>query len=259
MGADYTTVTELPGNRATKEQLERLYHRYRFAFEFCKGKDVLEVACGAGMGLGYLAKAANRVVGGDIDEKILDIALNTYHGRTDIEILRLDAQYLPFRDSSFDVVLVYEAIYYFSKAEKFISEVHRVLRKGGLLIVAMVNKDWSEFNPSPFGTRYFSAPELYKLFGKQFHTVEIYGAFPTSSNTLKDKLISLIRKVSVTFHLIPKTMKGKEHFKRLFYGKLIPIPAEVANGNSEYVPATTIPVNTSSSQYKIIYAVAHAG
>ena len=43
---------------------------------FCFAKednelDVLEVACGGGIGLGYLARTAKKVVGGDIDETIL--------------------------------------------------------------------------------------------------------------------------------------------------------------------------------------------
>jgi len=33
---DYSTVTELPGQRASREQLERLYHRYEFAFTLIK-------------------------------------------------------------------------------------------------------------------------------------------------------------------------------------------------------------------------------
>lgn len=66
---EYGDVTETPDTKASSEQLTRLYTRYRFASEFCKDKDVLEVACGAGLGLGYLARFAKRVVGGDYDEK----------------------------------------------------------------------------------------------------------------------------------------------------------------------------------------------
>ena len=58
----YITVTEMPGNKATKENIEMLYTRYKWASQFIEGKDVLEVACGAGQGLGYLAKKAKKVV-----------------------------------------------------------------------------------------------------------------------------------------------------------------------------------------------------
>ena len=65
MEENYTSVTELPGNKGSKEQLARLYQRYHFALQFSKEKDVLEVACGGGLGLGYLAKSAKFGSSGD--------------------------------------------------------------------------------------------------------------------------------------------------------------------------------------------------
>ena len=72
MVADYSIVTEIPGIGASREQIERFYQRYHFARQFCKEKDVLELACGAGQGLGYLAAKANSVIGADIDKKNLE-------------------------------------------------------------------------------------------------------------------------------------------------------------------------------------------
>ena len=146
--AEYGTVTELPGINAHKEQLERLVQRYYFASEFCKDKEVLEVACGGGIGLGYLARTAKKVVGGDIDENILKYPRDYYKKRKNIEIKTLDAQKLQFSNNSFDVIIMYEAIYYLPNPEKFIEEARRVLRKNGSLIICTVNKDWEGFNPS---------------------------------------------------------------------------------------------------------------
>ena len=78
MGIDYTTVTEVPGNRVTQEQLERMFHRYCFAANFSTGKDILEVACGTGQGLYYLAKRAKKVFGGDYTEKLIKEAKRYY-------------------------------------------------------------------------------------------------------------------------------------------------------------------------------------
>jgi ubiquinone/menaquinone biosynthesis C-methylase UbiE len=253
---DYLTVTELPGYKASREQIERLYHRYHFAHAFCRDNHVLEVACGAGMGLGYLEKVAKKVVGGDIDENILKFAQNHYKERNKIELMKIDAHKLQFPDKSFDVVILYEAIYYLAQATKFIEEAFRVLRKDGVLLICSVNKDWAEFNPSPFSTRYFSAPELHQLLNHKFSDVKVYGAFPVRADTFKRKILSLMKRAAVKLHLIPKTMKGKEFFKRIFFGSLLSIPPEIKEELSEYVPPVSISVDSSNSSYKVIYAVA---
>ena len=251
----YTGVTELPGQRASSEQLARLYHRYKFASQFCKGRDVLEVACGGGIGLGFLAKKAKKVVGGDIDREILEIAKDTYRGSNNIEIYQLDAENIPFENNSFDVILLYEAIYYLTHPERLINEARRVLRKGGRLIICTVNKDWSDFNPSPYSVKYFSVPELSSLIKCKFERVDFYGAFSTEGNGLRDSFVSFIKRTAVNLHLMPKTMKGKELFKRLFFGKLYPLPAEIKEDIAEYSKPVPIASDSPNSSYKVIFAV----
>ena len=127
----------------------------------------------------------------------------------------MDAHKLPLENNSFDVALLYEAIYYLPYPEKFVEEVNRVLKKEGVLIICTVNKDWSDFNPSPHSVHYFSAPELFSLLKSKFAHVELYGGFEAYAKTPKDKIISLIKRAVVALHLMPKTMKGKEKFKRV--------------------------------------------
>jgi ubiquinone/menaquinone biosynthesis C-methylase UbiE len=258
MTENYTTVTEIPGYKGSKEQLARLYQRYRFAQQFCIDKEVLEVACGGGMGLGYLAKVAKKVIGGDIDKNILKYPLKHYKGRKKIEIKEFDAQNLPFEDKSFDVVIFYEAIYYLTEPEKFVSEACRVLRDNGVLLICTVNKDWADFNPSPYSTKYFSAPELYSLLNQKFSNVELFGAFPVSKKGIKNKIISCIKNTAITFNLIPKTMKGKAIFKRIFFGKLLTLPPEIEDGEFEYSAPVEISSDHPNYQYKVLFSEAHA-
>jgi ubiquinone/menaquinone biosynthesis C-methylase UbiE len=254
MTVDYSTVTEVPGDKATQEQLARMFHRYRFASDFCEGKDVLEVACGAGQGLGYLIRRAKRVVGGDSTERLVRSAKQYYRNRVQVHVL--DAQHLPFKDNSFDVVILYEAIYYLIHPEQFLFEARRVLRKGGVLLIATVNKDWPEFNPSPFSTCYFSVPDLSRALHESGFKTEFYGAFSVVPNTLEERVISKLRKIAVKLHLVPKTMKGKELLKKVFYGNLVPLKAEIEEGMCEYVPPEPVSVDTINSEYKVIYSVA---
>lgn len=252
---DYTSVTEAPGNHITREALTMMCTRYAYAADLCEGKDVLEVACGAGQGLGYLAKRARRVVGGDYTEQLLQTA--RHHYRDKIPLMRLDAHVLPFRDRCFDVVILYEAIYYLPYPGRFLEECRRVLRDGGVLLICTINREWSDFNPSPFSTRYFSAQELSELLQEHQFRVEIYGAFPVKSGSIRDLVVSFIRRTAVALHLIPKTMKGKELLKRLFLGKLVPMPAEVADGMADYAPPRPLSSDSMSAQYRVLYAIAH--
>ncbi|MBA2689170.1 MAG: class I SAM-dependent methyltransferase, partial [Gemmatimonadaceae bacterium] len=145
--ADFTDVTELPGDAASDEELRRLYTRYYWAGDLVRGGDVLEVGCGAGQGLGYLASLARTVVGGDVSATILNIARKHYGERIPLE--QFDAEHIPFADGSFDALIIFEAIYYLKDAAPFLREAHRVLRPGGRLLITTANKDLFDFTPSP--------------------------------------------------------------------------------------------------------------
>jgi len=252
---DYTTVTEVPGNNVDREQLERIHHRYFFASEYCEGENILEVACGAGLGLGILSTKAKKVSGGDIDHTLLQLARRHYSGRENIDILWLDAQQLPFGEASFDTVILHEAIYYLERPELFVQEVHRVLRPEGTIIIGTVNRDWNGFHPSPFSVGYFSGSDLSMLLGRHFSDVRIYGAFPATGETRKDKAVALLKQIAVFLHLIPRTMKGKALLKRIFLGKLSSLPPEIQPNAFPYVPPVRLEPGSGPGQYKILYAV----
>jgi len=253
---DYTPVTEAPGTRVTREALSMLYTRYAFAAPHCVGRRVLEVACGAGQGLGYLAARADVVVGGDCTAALLATAQRRYRGR--LPLVRLDAHALPFRGASFDVVLLYEALYYLADADGFLEEVARVLGDHGTLLICTVNRDWAEFNPSPLSTRYHSAAELLQLLGRHGFRTDLYGAYPAVNGSLKGQVVSSIKRAAVAVRLIPRTMKGKEMLKRVFLGPLTALPAEVHEAMAPYcAPVALVPAR--SSAFKVLFAVGSRG
>jgi len=251
---DFSGVTEARGDYISREALSMLYTRYRYVAGFCEEKDVLEVACGAGGGLGYVAKTARMVIGGDYTEALVRSARQYYVRR--IPLLRLDAQLLPFRASSFDVVLLCEAIYYLPEPDRFIEECHRVLREKGTLVISTVNKEWSDFNPSPFSTKYFSLRELSDLFKTHEFDAEFFGAFSATPKSAKTLVVSWIKRLAVRLHLIPRTMKGKESLKRLFFGPLFPVPPEVYEGLAPYASPLPISDTAAPTSFKVLFAVA---
>src|SRR3989442_11888436 len=172
----YATVSEAPGHRVTRDAITMMYTRYAFAARYCDGKRVLEVGCGAGQGLGYLGSHARQVVGGDYTYELLALARD-YYGRR-FPLVRLDAERLPFQARSFDVVILYEAIYYLRDARRFIEEARRGLTLAGVLLICTVNKEWLRFHPTPFRSRYFCATEAAELFKDRGIASALYAPLP---------------------------------------------------------------------------------
>lgn len=251
---DFSQITESPGLQVTQEQLERIYHRYHFAKNFCKGKDVIEIACGSGIGLGYLSSFSNTVSAGDIDEKNIATAVKQYKNNTKINIQKVDAHQLPYPDGSCDVVLLYEAIYYLQNPQKFIDESFRILRNGGILIIGTVNMEWKDFHPSPYTHKYFSSRELHELIQTKFSSVQLFGAFEIEKG-LKATIFSLIKRAAVKFDLIPGSLKLRAYLKRIFIGKTFSLPDEIHEGIAEYFAPSLLNSNEKVTEYKILYAI----
>ena len=52
---------------------------------------------------------------------------------------RADAERLPFNDGQFDVVVAYRALHHVKNVARCVREMHRVCRKGGVMLVAELN------------------------------------------------------------------------------------------------------------------------
>jgi ubiquinone/menaquinone biosynthesis C-methylase UbiE len=167
----------------------------------------------------------------------------------------MDAHHLPLPDGSFDLALLYETIYYLKEPQKCICEASRVLRDNGILIICTVNKDWEDFHPSPYTYKYFSAPELYELMRRNFREVKLYGGFPVSKVGTKSEIISVMKRIAVRLHLIPGSLKARAYLKRIFMGKLIPLPHEIEEGIASYEPPIEIPPDRECKEFKILYAI----
>lgn len=253
LAPSYATVTELPGHGATKEQISMIHTRYHFAAQLAKGKEVLELACGPGIALGYLAQTASRVAAGDFDPTLVEAAIRQYGSK--YEIHRMDAQNIPYPDNSFDVILLLEAIYYLPEPERFVAEARRVLRKDGVVFVCSANRERPDFNASPYTHHYFSAAELQRLLAAEGFAVNLYGSFPVESRGLLGRTLGRVRLVAVKFGLIPKTMAWKILLKRMLYGRLDPIPSELHVDENKCQTLKLIQDPSKPVvEYKVIYA-----
>jgi ubiquinone/menaquinone biosynthesis C-methylase UbiE len=120
-----------------------------YIFEFAKfheaaGKAVLEI--GVGMGADHLNFALHtpkRLCGIDLTERAIAIthARLTKDGKTS-ELLRADAENLPFPDNSFDIVYSWGVLHHTPDTQKAFKEVCRILKPGGVARIMIYHK-WS--------------------------------------------------------------------------------------------------------------------
>ena len=254
MATEFAEVTELAGSGITEEQLTRMAHRYGWAAQFCRQKDVLEVACGSGQGLGMLASVSRSLEAGDYSESILGITRAHYGNR--VPLRQLDAQSLPYADASKDVIILFEALYYIPDAAKFARECRRVLRPGGQVLVATANKDLYDFNPSPLSQRYYGADELVSLFGSAGLHATVFGYMPIGAVSWRQRLMRPLKKFAVASGLMPKSLKGKRFLKRFVFGKLVSMPAELPPSAAKVEPPTPLAREAPDRTHKVLYCCA---
>lgn len=102
-----------------------------------KAKKVLDVAMGAGRHTICLAEAKFKVYGFDFSQSALDLAqknLSKRHLKVEMVVGNMFGIY-PYPDNFFDGVVAIQAIYhgYRKHMIKALSEIHRVLKKNGIL------------------------------------------------------------------------------------------------------------------------------
>lgn len=250
----YLSVTELAGEKVAGEQIERMADRYAWAAGYCSGKDVVEVACGTGQGLGLLSDVAACVVGGDISPQM--VAQGRAHYGNRVEILEFNAEHLPFPDHSKDVVIILEAIYYLPNVKTFLDECRRVLRSTGQVLIATANKDLPDFNPSPFSNSYFGIDEFSQVLDEAGFTAEYFGNTPLEEVSIRQRMLRPAKALAVKLNLMPKTMAGKKLLKRVVFGSLQPMPAEISGEQASGTAPAPLRNREESLRYKVLFCAA---
>ena len=113
------------------------YKYYKFMYDRIptkiQNKEVLEIATGPGLLAKHVAYAAKRMVATDYSEGMIREAKKGAHA-DNLTFEIADAANLPYKDHSFDVVLIANALHVMPEPEKALREINRVLREDGLLI-----------------------------------------------------------------------------------------------------------------------------
>jgi ubiquinone/menaquinone biosynthesis C-methylase UbiE len=187
---DFTRERVVP-NKTPYGTYQEHINRYTFAANYVKDKVVLDIACGTGYGSSYMkSKGAKKIVGADISQDALDYA-QMHYNREGITFERLDATKTNYPNNCFDVIVSFETIEHLRDYKKYLEEMQRVLRPGGLFICSTPNKyissPFTNKPVNPFHFREFYPNEFYTLIQEYFPHVQKYAQLFLRP---KDKAIS---------------------------------------------------------------------
>jgi ubiquinone/menaquinone biosynthesis C-methylase UbiE len=248
----FVKVTEIAGQGVSHEQLQRTCHRYHWSLPHIEGKDILEVACGSGPGLALLASKARSVKAGDISKEVLAEAHKTYGNRFDLK--QFAAEILPYQSNSFDVILMFEALYYVD-SHAFLEECRRVLRPGGKLLIVTANCGLYDFTRSAYSSQYFNNLELVALGTSTGYLAEIAGHFSVKDTSPRQKILRPLKFIASRTGLMPTSMKGKESLKKLFFGSLTTMPADISVYPFDYQSPVVLSSEHVDRHHKVLYCL----
>jgi cyclopropane fatty-acyl-phospholipid synthase-like methyltransferase len=104
---------------------------------------LLDLGCGAGRHMIYMAKQGFEAHGTDISKTGLNLAKERLRRQNlDIYLVKCDMKMLPYIGFCFDAVICFSAIYHqrLKGVKDTISEIQRILKKDGLLLVNFLSK-----------------------------------------------------------------------------------------------------------------------
>lgn len=145
-------VTAIEDETATEH-----LHRYGFVLNYCKGKIVVDIACGEGYGSALIADIAQQVTGIDIDQDVVKFAQSKYQ-KNNLRYLQGSADNIPLADASVDIVVSFETIEHHDKHDEMLAEIKRILKPDGIVIISTPDK------------RYYSDE---RNFSNHFHVKEL--------------------------------------------------------------------------------------
>lgn len=171
--------------------------RTQFILERVKGK-VLDVGCSQGrLFIDFkMHSAAKAVLGVDIlkrnssekQNKMMNLGENELNLFNESFVLA-DAQRLPFRNCTFDIVVAGELIEHILSPERFVKEAYRILKPKGLLIITTPNREsWINIitknqSKNPLHISLMNFKELKGMLVAYFRRVEIFEWSALQSDT----------------------------------------------------------------------------
>lgn len=151
-------------------------HRYAIVQDVVANKKILDIASGEGYGSALLSKYANFVTGVDIDSNSIKHASKKYQKAENLNFIVGSTDCIPLADHSVDIVVSFETLEHHDKHDLMMTEINRVLVKGGTLVISSPEKSiYSEREANnPFHVKELALTDFELLLKKFFKNVKIF-------------------------------------------------------------------------------------
>jgi 2-polyprenyl-6-hydroxyphenyl methylase/3-demethylubiquinone-9 3-methyltransferase len=119
------------------------------------GLRVLDIGCGGGLLCEPLARLGAMVVGADASETNIEVAkLHAAEGNLTIDYRATTAEALADAGEQFDVILNMEVVEHVSDVDLFISKTSAMVKPGGIMFVASINRTLKAWGLAIIGAEY---------------------------------------------------------------------------------------------------------
>jgi len=203
--------------------------RYLFAGAFARGRTVLDLASGTGIGTHFLLQSgAKKCIGLDLDLDAVRYATVHY---SDCTFAVCDGTRLCLPDGCVDLIVSFETIEHLSDMRAFFGECKRVLHNDGILLCSTPNRDVTRWDgaDNPFHVKEIAIDEFLQLANQFFVECRLYGQSEVNYP------VHVMRRCFIN---LMGTMHLKRALKRLLPASPVQICAE-----TEFSP---VPVSSSA-------------
>lgn len=188
---EYTGERFIPDSDGLEIEAEHV-HRYKAISSCLKNMNVLDAGCGTGYGSLLLSQFAQKVTGIDISSESVEWCNQHYSTQQNLKFIQASLDLLPFDDSEFDCIVIFEVIEHVNKdiQNKFLKEAKRVLKPEGVLVISTPNKeiytDKSGYH-NPYHISEFYLDEYKTYLRTEFKNVKLFNQSLYLVSSIRDE------------------------------------------------------------------------
>jgi ubiquinone/menaquinone biosynthesis C-methylase UbiE len=183
---------DLPENPNIQRYPLQMYHYLAIKADI-EGKEILEVGSGRGGGARHIAGTLKPkfYTGMDLAQSAVDLA-NKIHPLPNLKFIQGSAEAIPLPDDSIDVVVNVESCHAYGSVDKFLSEVKRVLKPGGRLLLVDFRNEKNVENMSTLKAQLRNSG--LKMLEEENITSNVIRSIEAEDDTKKKRIEKLIPK-----------------------------------------------------------------